>query len=259
MARTTSVGRLLLNSALPSSHQITEATSKKDLKNLLIDLARTDPNQYVEAVAAIKRIGDEVTTDMGITVGLDDIEPDYARRDPILKPAIEHVRKTKDDATRIKIIQDTQARLLDSTRHHPGQMTMMATSGARGKLAQLMRTVGSPVAVVDANKKTIPWIISRSYAEGLKAPDTWAEMTESRRNVVEANLAVSEPGAVGKLLVFLIRRLLTIRWPLARILKFKTGGDNQDLVEAVFVISGEYHSADAGINRQAAKFPPDAG
>jgi DNA-directed RNA polymerase subunit beta' len=195
------MGQLLLNSVLPNSHQISGETSKKDLKKLLVDLARTDPQQYVQAVSDLKRVGDEVTTDMGITVGLDDIEPDYARRDKILEPALAQVRKAKDNDARVKIINDTQKRLLQSTRYHPGQMTMMATSGARGKLAQLMRTVGSPVAVVDDKNQTIPWMISKSFAEGLKAPDVWAEMTESRRNVVESNLSVSEPGEMGKLLV----------------------------------------------------------
>lgn len=201
MSRTVPMGQLLLNSALPPSHQITGETSKKDLKKLLINLAKTDPQAYVKAVSDLKRVGDEITTDLGITVGLDDIEPDYARRDKILEPALAQIRKAKNDTDRIRIIDNTQAKLLETTRQHPGQMTMMASSGARGKLSQLMRTVSSPVAVVDDKSKTIPWMISKSFAEGLKAPDVWAEMTESRRNVVESNLAVSEPGEVSKLLV----------------------------------------------------------
>jgi DNA-directed RNA polymerase subunit beta' len=201
MPRIIPVGQLLLNDVLPASHQIKGETSKSDLKKLLMDLARTDPQEYVKAVAALKRVGDEVTTDMGITVGLDDIEPDYARRDAILEPALEQIRRIRDPDKRRTLIDATQKKLMASTKYHPGQMTMMATSGARGKLAQLMRTVSSPVAVVDDKQKTIPWMISKSFAEGLKAPDVWAEMTESRRNLVESNLAVSEPGEVGKLLV----------------------------------------------------------
>lgn len=201
MATTTTVGRLLLNNVLPPSHQITTDTSKGDLKKLLMDLARTDPKQYVQVVTDLKRVGDEVTTDLGITVGLDDIEPDYARRDAILKPAIDKIRTLKDDKKRIALINATQQRLMESTKLHPGQMTQMATSGSRGKLSQLMRTVGSPVAVVDAKQNTIPWMISRSFSEGLPSPDVWAELTESRRNVVESNLSVSDPGEVSKLLV----------------------------------------------------------
>ena len=63
------MGQLLLNSVLPDSHQVTGETSKKDLKKILIDLARTDPQEYVRAVSDLKRVGDEVTTDMGITFG----------------------------------------------------------------------------------------------------------------------------------------------------------------------------------------------
>jgi DNA-directed RNA polymerase subunit beta' len=201
MPRTVPVGQLLLNSVLPPSHQIKGDTSKSDLKKLLVSLARTDPQRYVQAVTDLKRIGDAVTTDIGITVGLDDIEPDYARRDAILKPAIDKIRTLKDDKKRVALIDETQKRLLESTRLHPGQMTMMATSGARGKLSQLMRTVGSPVAVVDDKQNTIPWMISRSFAEGLPSPDLWAELTESRRNAVETNTSVAEPGTASKLLV----------------------------------------------------------
>jgi hypothetical protein len=201
MPRTVSVGQLLINSALPSSHHVKSDTSKKDLKKILVDLARKDPQRYVQAVTDLKRVGDEITTDMGITVGLDDIAPDYKRRDAVLKPAIDKIKNVKDSKKRVALIQETQKKLLDHTRYHPGQMTMMATSGARGKLAQLMRTVGSPVAVVDDKNRTIPWMISRGFAEGLPSPDLWAEMTESRRNTVESNLAVVSPGEVSKLFV----------------------------------------------------------
>jgi DNA-directed RNA polymerase subunit beta' len=201
MPRTVPVGQLLINSALPSSHHIKSDTSKKDLKKILVDLARKDPQRYVQAVTDLKRVGDEITTDMGITVGLDDIAPDYKRRDAVLKPAIDKIKNVKDSKKRVALIQETQKKLLDHTRYHPGQMTMMATSGARGKLAQLMRTVGSPVAVVDDKNRTIPWMISRGFAEGLPSPDLWAEMTESRRNTVESNLAVVSPGEVSKLFV----------------------------------------------------------
>lgn len=199
MAQT--VGQLLLNDVLPPSHQVTDTVNKKQLNQMMVDLARKDPKLYVDTIGKLKRVGDAVTTDTGITVGLDDIEPDYAARDAILEPALTTIRKTRDSTKRVKLIQDTQQKLVEITKKHPGQMTAMAMSGARGQVNQLMRTVTSPVAAVDDKEDTIPWLISKSYAEGLKAPDAWVALQEARRNAVETYTAVAEPGEVNKVLV----------------------------------------------------------
>ncbi|MGD9209309.1 MAG: hypothetical protein PVI90_00965, partial [Desulfobacteraceae bacterium] len=82
------IGQLLLNEVLPPSHQITSTVSKKQLNAMMVDLAHKDPHKYVEIIGQLKKVGDAVATDVGITVGLDDIEPDYATRDKILEPAL---------------------------------------------------------------------------------------------------------------------------------------------------------------------------
>lgn len=201
MATTTTLGRLLLNDALPSTHQIKQEVSKKDLNTLMSDLARKDPTRYVTTIAEMKRIGDAVATDTGITVGLDDIEPDYAVRDRVLEPYLAKVKQTADPQKKRALIEEAQRKMIELTKKHPGQMTTMALSGARGSVAQLMRSVTSPVAAEDDRNQTIPWIISKSYAEGLKSPDAWIAMAEARRNAVETYTAVAAPGEVSKLLV----------------------------------------------------------
>jgi DNA-directed RNA polymerase subunit beta' len=198
---TTSVGRLLLNDALPPSHQIDQPMARHELSAHLADLARTDPSRYVQAIAEIKRIGDAVATDEGVTIGLDDIEPDYKTRDALLEPTLADVKRTQDPERRIRLIEDAQAKLLEATKRHPGQAAMMVRSGARGSMPQVMRTVTSPVAITDDRGRTVPWIISKSYAEGLKPIDAWIALGEARRNAVESNISVSAPGEVSKLLI----------------------------------------------------------
>lgn len=195
------VGQLLLNDVLPPSHQITGTVDKKQLNSLMVDLAKKDPQRYVQTIGQLKQVGDAVSTDMGITVGLDDIEPDYATRDRILEPVLAKVKQTRDKKKRVQLIQDAQQKLLEATKQHPGQMTPMAMSGARGKAAQLMRTVTSPVAVVNDKDEVIPWLISKSFAEGLKPADNWIAMAEARRNAVETYTSVAAPGEVNKVLV----------------------------------------------------------
>lgn len=198
---TTTMGRLLLNDALPTSHQISGPVTKADLNKLMTDLARSDPRRYVQAIGDLKNVGDAAATDVGFTVGLDDIEPDYTQRDKILEPFLTQVKRTRDPSRRRKLIAAAQEKMLNVTKQHPGQMTMIARSGARGNMTQLMRSVVSPVAATDERDDVIPWAISKSYAEGLKAPDAWIAMAEARRNAVESNTQVSAPGEVNKLLV----------------------------------------------------------
>jgi DNA-directed RNA polymerase subunit beta' len=195
------MGRLLLNDVLPSSHHISSNTSKKQLNTMMADLARKDPHRYAQTIGDLKRVGDAVATDEGLTIGLDDIEPDYALRDKVLEPALAQIKKTRDSKKRVALIEQMQGRLLDGLKKHPGQGTAMTYSGARGKPGQYLKTVSTPVAAVDDQNEIIPWVISKSYAEGLKSPDAWIAMAEARRNAVESNISVSAPGEVNKLLI----------------------------------------------------------
>lgn len=201
MALTTTMGRLLLNDVLPLGHQVTGGTTKKQLNDMMADLARKNPRQYVQTIGDLKRVGDAIATDEGLTIGLDDIEPDYAQRDRVLEPALTQVKKTRDPKKRIALMERVQARLLTDLKQHPGQGTAMTYGGARGKPGQYLKTVTSPLAVVDDNNNIVPWVISKSYAEGLKSPDAWIAMAEARRNAVESNISVSAPGEVNKLLI----------------------------------------------------------
>ena len=198
---TTTLGQLLLNDALPSTHQIKETTTKKHLNSLMADLARTNPTRYTRAITDLKRVGDAIATDEGITTGLDDIAPDYAARDRIFAPGIAKIKSLRNPDARRRAIEQLQSQMVDLTRKHPGQMAQTALSGARGNVPQLMRTVTSPVAIVDDQNNTVPWVISKSYAEGLKAPDAWIAMSEARRNAIESNTSVAAPGEVNKILI----------------------------------------------------------
>lgn len=199
--KNTTVGRILINQTLPSAYHITDTITNKQLQAKLVELAKSDPHQYVESIGQLKRVGDAIATDLGITVGLDDIEPDYKKRDAVLEPALIKVKQTKDPEKRRRIIAETQEKLLQVAGEHPGQMTPMVRGGARGKLPQLLRTVASPVGATNERNEVIPWLISKSYAEGLKPADNWATIGEARRGHVAAAISVSAPGEISKILV----------------------------------------------------------
>ena len=194
-------GHYLINDLFPAEHKSSEQLTTSSLNKRLVAMAKHDPAEYVKTVDKLKRIGDEISTLEGVSVGLDDITPSYALRDKILGPAIHAVKGATSDKERERIILDMQDKLLMVTERHPGTMAPMAKSKARGNMAQLMKTITSPIAAVDPSGRIVPWLIGKSYAEGLSSADYWVTGNESRINTVKSATSVAEPGDVSKMFV----------------------------------------------------------
>ncbi len=199
MAKT--LGHYLLDEAVPKAYRPQGAYSKKDLRKSMVQLAKDKPQEYAEVITKVKDLGDGFATSMGISVGLDDIEPLYKERDAITKPALQKIKTITDHAERRKLISETQDKLLDYAMKHPGTMGAMARSGARGSALQLMRGVGAPAASADEKDEIQPWLTTRSYAEGLKPSEWWANNREARMSQVKSQVEVIEPGDLSKILV----------------------------------------------------------
>lgn len=196
-----SFGQYLLNETIPSKYRPEGAYTKKKMFNNMLRLAKDDPDKYVQTIQRVKELGDEFATMEGISVGLDDIEPVYSQRDAIVKPALQKMKQTTDRSKRQQIVSQTQDKLIDYAKNHPGTMGDMVRSGGRGNPLQLMRTVGAPAAASDEEDEIQPWLTTHSYSEGLKPSEWWATNKEARMAAVKANIEVSEPGDLSKILV----------------------------------------------------------
>lgn len=194
------LGKYLLNTLLPKAHQVTGTLNKKEFQQKMLELAQEDPTAYVEIVSKLKQLGDDVSTLEGVSVGLDDITPQYKLRNSIMNPGIAAMKSATTRVERENIILDVQKKMLEHTKTHPGSMTAMALSGARGNIPQLMKTVASPVATTTGKGDINPWLISHSYAEGLSAADHWAAGNEARYNTVQTFTAIAEPGDLSKIM-----------------------------------------------------------
>lgn len=197
----TSVGHFLINDVLPDTHKISGPITNKGLHDHVVGLAKENPTAYVKVITALKHRGDEIATLEGVSVGLDDIEPDYKARDAILRPAAQKIEKAKTPLERERLVIDAQNKLLEHTKQHSGSMTHMALSGARGNAAQLMKIVASPLSAVHPKRGIDPTPIRRSYSEGLTAAEYWSTVPEVRANNVATVVSVSEPGEMAKVLV----------------------------------------------------------
>lgn len=201
-----SFGMHLMNSVLPAGvTPFNDQITKKEFNKKLVEVGRKAPRQYGRVVQELKGVGDTAATFEGISVGLDDIEPDYERRDAILKDALSKVQKLsttkeKDIEKRQQIILDTQDKLLKTLDSHHSDMALMARSGGRGSTNQLAKTVVSPLAITEKDGSINPWLIGRGYAEGLRPDEAWVANAEARRGAIATKQSVSDPGAFGKIM-----------------------------------------------------------
>lgn len=193
-------GRFLINDLLPTKHHVTGTLNKKEFQQKMLDLAKEDPAEYVEIVSKLKRLGDDISTLEGISVGLDDITPSYKARDALIASTTKALNAAVTTSAKEGILIDAKEKMKAITREHPGSMTAMALSGARGNLEQLAKTVSSPVTVTSSRGRPLPWIVGRSYAEGLSSADHWAAGNDVRHNTVQAAVSISEPGDMLKIM-----------------------------------------------------------
>lgn len=197
----TTLGRHLVDQALPEKWRGRGVLTKGSLNELLVGVAKEAPDKYPDVVTKLKRLGDEIATLDGISVGLDDIAPRTGERDAALKPHVDAFRKATSTADKEKALAGAQNAMLELAKKHPGTMGEMVRSGSRGNAAQLMRAVGAPVMVRDSKGKVVPWLIDKSFSEGLKPADAWVAGGEARVNAVLSNISVVEPGDLAKILV----------------------------------------------------------
>ncbi len=201
MAPVTTYGRYMLNKQLPEGYQIKGETSKKELKGLMNSLAREAPSTYVKTITKLKREGDRLATTEGLTVGLDDIEPQYTERNRFMTPLQRKFRLATTDRKRSDIAIEAQRRLTDLAMKHPGSMTLQVKSGARGNPTQYTNSVGGVGYSRDPQGDAYPWLIEKSYAEGLSPADYWSTTNQSMMDVIRTFTMISEPGELSKKLV----------------------------------------------------------
>lgn len=201
-------GQAVFHSAMPEGFKPTGNFGVGDVKNNLIDLARKDPDKFALVAPNIKKIGDEFSTYEGLSVGLDDIEPEYSKRDPIIKSAKSAMKKTNDPNKIGQILFKAQQNMLAVSREHKGDMGLMARSGAKGNITQLMKTVSTPVVVGDPSGRPVPYLFERGYGEGLSPAEAWIGAVEARHQGNEANTAVSAPGEMSKIMAQNMNRLV---------------------------------------------------
>jgi len=197
-------GRFLIGEALPTTMRgeflkETGPLDKGAQRKLLTSVAEKHRNDYGEVVNKLKDLGNRWSTETAFSLGLDDIKPEKALRDKILKAADKQVGGRPDKAVQV-YDKATQA-MAKQFQHMPEQgnnLLLMHRAGIKPTEDTLRQIKMAPMLIANAKGEIIPTPVRKSYAEGLDLADYWTSMSGARKGIIQKVQQVQEPGYLSK-------------------------------------------------------------
>lgn len=216
----TTVGRLVLNEALPAAmrpHQklLFDPSFRLDkggLKSILTEVGKKHQQDYGPTVDAWKDLGNKFSYMKAASFKLSDFADGKHLRDKILAPYIAqdkavralNIPKAEKDKKLLEIWFKAQSELkstLSADYKSTGKNQLYSgwiQSGARGDWTQFGQLVAGAILVTDASNKPVPIPIRRSLGEGLGISDYWTHMHGARKGTLDRASGTSDPGALTK-------------------------------------------------------------
>lgn len=188
---------------LQGTAEIPIPCNKKAANKILAETARNDPEHASERYTKIQNLGTKYATEIGSTVGIDDIRPMTKERDSIINKYSKLLDEEKDMKKRASILQAAQNEAKDAAKKHPGDLRLNVESGAKGSDMQLASIVVSPVLSYDPDKPVQTAVMTKgSYGEGLNMYDFWQQNIKVKKDAIATALNVATPGAMVKLMSY---------------------------------------------------------
>lgn len=191
----------LVEQALPPGMELTRPLDKKETERILTEVFSKHTDQYGAVVSSLKKLGDTFSTYESLSFGMDEIEvPNKANRDKIISKYKSLLSSTTDPGKKLQFLEKAQNEIADNDlKDTKDDASFMVTSGAMGgKRFQLMKLRSSPVVLKDHKGDLVPFLVDKSYAQGVGILDFWNGAAESRANLVQGQVQTSEPGVVNK-------------------------------------------------------------
>lgn len=226
----TTFGRLTLVDNLPKDysknrdilHDPKFILKGGSMKDMLADIARTDPRRFASTVDKLKDVGNKHAYESGFSLSLNDLTVPKAARDQILAKAdlkadmvnsMKIPQKDKDKRL-IKIYEgatsEMEKKLKPQFAASDNNLFTLVDSGARGKWSQFRQMNVAPMLMRDASGKILTTPVRKSYSEGQDVGDYWTALHGARMGTLQRAEGTSVPGDIAKQLInTLIPELIT--------------------------------------------------
>ena len=219
----TTPGRIIFNDKLPEGiPYVNEALSEKNIRNLIMQSFKDCGNYVtVKLLDALKAIGFEYATKMGVTIGMDDIlipqekttyinnankevneiqtqyKDGHITSEERYNRVVEVWSKTNEDLANVMMNN------LKADQFGFNNVYMMADSGARGSRNQIRQLAGMRGLMAKPSGDIIELPIRSNFKEGLSVIEFFISTNGARKGLADTALKTADAG-------YLTRRLVDI-------------------------------------------------
>ena len=215
----TSVGRIIFNDVLPPDLGFrNEEIEKNVLKEITGECFRMfGHDRTAEILDAIKELGFHYASKAGITIAINDIEVAKEKK-AILADAESKVNQfqeqyqdgliTEDERYRASVdawtaANDSLTQTIQDNLRNYGGIYLMATSGAKGNVAQIKQMAGMRGLMSNPKGRIIDRPIKSSFREGLSVLEYFLSTHGARKGLADTALRTADSG-------YLTRRLIDV-------------------------------------------------
>ena len=217
----TTLGQILVNDSLPEKFRdYNRVLNKGEADSLLGQIAKEHPELYKQISWKLMQLGKEAAFTEGSTLKLSDLQAPFDKTD-LLKHVEQQEKKIRSSKSMTEeekqqalevVYGEVQKLILDQTYDsalaNNNPFAIQVKSKARGSKSQLSALLSTPSVYQDAQDRTIPVFIRKSYAEGLDPHEYWAATYGARKGVISTKFATRDAGALGKQLGVAVSNLV---------------------------------------------------
>ncbi len=214
---TTTVGRILFNQELPAEFGFVNCDlNKGKVSDIVVSCyKRFGHTTTIKLLDDIKRLGFEMGTLGGISIGIDDMTIPL-EKPQVLKESKEEVAKVEDQY-RKGIITDSErkSKVIDIWTHATDKISdllfkgmdsfnpifMMADSGARGSRLQVRQLAGMRGLMAKPSGEIIETPITANFREGLNVLEYFISTHGARKGLADTALKTADAGYLTRRLV----------------------------------------------------------
>jgi len=219
----TTVGQLLVNSALPEDMRDYQRRLSKSEAQALLERIADDPEQYKSTIKKLFDVGAKVSHRDGMSMSMRDLTPSRVKTELLRKfeAAKEEILADKSlsrDARNDKLVQIMLKlqpilgkQVYETALKDKNKLAQFADAGVRGGPSQVQQMLGAPVVVTDNKGRPIPFAITSSFAEGLSPAEYWATTYGVRKGYSDLKASTPKAGYFSKQLANAAHRLVVGR------------------------------------------------
>jgi DNA-directed RNA polymerase subunit beta' len=222
----TTVGRILFNEALPEEMEYrNEPMDSKNLKRVVEDCYRRfGVDRTADIVDRLKDIGFRYATKSGVTISVSDIKVPEEKAG-ILADAERRVHEINEQYQMGLITQqerydmaveiwneatDRVTRVIQDRLSEYGSVFLMATSGAKGNIAQIRQMAGMRGLTVDPSGRIIDLPIRSNFREGLSVLEYFISTHGARKGLADTALRTADSGYLTRRLIDVAQDVITL-------------------------------------------------